>query len=176
MNKTVIALIALAVSFTAGFVAGGIYFDNQAMSKQIAGNQLDEKDVATNIELRKHADNEQQNRLEIYHDAQQHDTIRTDALLDRVLNHFDRMQLSTSTTQTEVASTELRKPKPVNFLDNYEKHLNDMGVKLSVQMKTPEHSTFVFQSWKKRKNSSILTDEKVDRFYNDGIGDGVSDV
>lgn len=81
MNKTVIALIALAVSFTAGFVAGGIYFDNQAMNKQIAGNQLDEKDVATNIDLRKQADNEQQNRLEIYHDAQQHDTIRTDALL-----------------------------------------------------------------------------------------------
>ncbi|MGN3438446.1 hypothetical protein ACTFWT_09290 [Proteus penneri] len=106
MNKTVIALIALAVSFTAGFVAGGIYFDNRAMSKQIAGNQLDEKEVATNIELRKQADNEQQNRLEIYHDAQQHDTIRTDALLDRVLNHFDRMQFSTSTTQTEVTSTD----------------------------------------------------------------------
>ncbi|HID9458873.1 hypothetical protein [Proteus mirabilis] len=106
MNKTVIALIALAVSFTAGFVAGGIYFDNRAMSKQIVGNQLDEKDVATNIDLRKQADNEQQNRLEIYHDAQQHDTIRTDALLDRVLNHFDRVQLSTGTTKTEVASTD----------------------------------------------------------------------
>lgn len=40
MNKTVIALIALAVSFTTGFVACGIYFDNRAMSKQIVGNQI----------------------------------------------------------------------------------------------------------------------------------------
>ena len=62
--------------------------------------------MATNIVLRKQADNEQQNRLEIYHDAQQHDTIRTDALLDRVLNHFDRVQLSTGTTKTEVASAD----------------------------------------------------------------------
>ncbi|EPH7309799.1 hypothetical protein ACS3MB_001301 [Proteus mirabilis] len=182
MNKTVIALIALAVSFTAGFVAGGIYFDNQAMSKQIAGNQLDEKDVATNIELRKHADNEQQNRLEIYHDAQQHDTIRKMLCLIVFLITLTgcSSQPVPRKQKLQVPITpipaELRKPKPVNFLDNYEKHLNDMGVKLSVQMKTPEHSTFVFQSWKKRKNSSILTDEKVDRFYNDGIGDGVSDV
>ena len=32
---------------------------------------------------------------------------------------------------------ELRETKPVNFLDNYEVHLKDMGVKLSGLMKIP---------------------------------------
>ncbi|MEX5486402.1 hypothetical protein IC611_14860 [Proteus mirabilis] len=182
MNKTVIALIALAVSFTAGFVAGGIYFDNQAMSKQIAGNQLDEKDV---VQILNCVNTQTMNSRIGWRYIMTHNSmIRYVQMLCLIVFLITLTGCSSQPVprkqKLQVPITpipaELRKPKPVNFLDNYEKHLNDMGVKLSVQMKTPEHSTFVFQSWKKRKNSSILTDEKVDRFYNDGIGDGVSDV
>ncbi|NGE23267.1 hypothetical protein G5637_31965, partial [Klebsiella pneumoniae] len=92
MKNIAIALIALAVSFAAGWWASSTLHDNQQMKGQIAGQQQDEKDVATNIELRREADDRQQVSIGEYQDGKKSDTIRTEALLDRVLNHFDRMQ------------------------------------------------------------------------------------
>lgn len=103
MKNIAIALIALAVSFAAGWLTGGVLHDNQQMKGQITGQQLDEKDVATNIGLRHQADDHQQINIGEYQEGKKSDTIRTEALLDRVLNHFDRMQQPTGTTKTEVA-------------------------------------------------------------------------
>ncbi|TFQ21764.1 hypothetical protein ELV32_27555, partial [Escherichia coli] len=60
MKNIAIALIALAVSFAAGWWASSTLHDNQQMKGQIAGQQQDEKDVAINIELRRDADERQQ--------------------------------------------------------------------------------------------------------------------
>lgn len=103
MKNIAIALIALAVSFAAGWWAGSILHDNRQMKGQITGQQLDEKDVATNIELRHQADDHQQVNIGEYQEGKKSDTIRTEALLDRVLNHFDRMQQPTGTTKAETA-------------------------------------------------------------------------
>ncbi|WP_274371514.1 hypothetical protein [Morganella morganii] len=70
--------------------------------KVIAGQQQDEKDVATNIGLRREADDRQQISIGEYQDGKKSDTIRTKALLDRVLNHFDRMQQPAGTEKAEV--------------------------------------------------------------------------
>lgn len=75
------------------------------MKGQIAGQQQDEKDVVTNIELRREADERQQVSIGEYQDGKKSDTIRTEALLDRVLNHFDRMQQPAGTAKTEVADS-----------------------------------------------------------------------
>ncbi|CAM7065697.1 hypothetical protein [Morganella morganii] len=103
MKNIAIALIALAVSFAAGWFAGSTLHDNRQMKGQIAGQQQDEKDVATNIELRRGADDRQQISIGEYQDGKKSDTIRTEALLDRVLNHFDRMQQPAGTEKAEVA-------------------------------------------------------------------------
>ncbi|EPL1175769.1 hypothetical protein K7419_002908 [Morganella morganii] len=103
MKNIAIALIALAVSFTAGWWTSSILHDNWQMKGQIAGQQQDEKDVATNIELRREADERQQVSIGEYQDGKKSDTIRTEALLDRVLNHFDRMQQPAGTEKAEVA-------------------------------------------------------------------------
>lgn len=103
MKNIAIALIALAVSFAAGWWASSILHDNRQMKGQIAGQQQDEKDVATNIELRREADERQQVSIGEYQDGKKSDTIRTEALLDRVLNHFDRMQQPAGTEKAEVA-------------------------------------------------------------------------
>lgn len=143
MKNIAIALIALAVSFAAGWWASSTLHDNRQMKNQIAGQQQDEKDVATNIELRQDADERQQVSIREYQDGKKSDTIRTEALLDRVLNHFDRMQQPAGTEKAEVADpatpipAELRETKPVNFLDNYEAHLKSMGVKLGGLMRIP---------------------------------------
>lgn len=105
MNKVITALIALAVSFAAGFMTSGIFSDNQQMTKQIAGQQEDEKDLAFNIEQRKQADEEQQNRVVIYNEQKERATMRTDALLERVLNHFDSVQLEANATETKTDVT-----------------------------------------------------------------------
>ncbi|WPA90677.1 hypothetical protein QS795_009215 [Providencia zhijiangensis] len=105
MKRIAIALIALAVSFAAGFMASGIFSDNQQMTKQIAGQQEDEKDLAFNIDQRKQADEEQQNRVVIYNEQKERATMRTDALLERVLNHFDRMQYESSATEAKTDGT-----------------------------------------------------------------------
>ncbi|EOA5628268.1 hypothetical protein MJ634_003155 [Providencia rettgeri] len=105
MKKVAIALIALAVSFAAGFMTSGIFSDNQQMTKQIAGQQKYEKDLAFNIDQRKQADEEQQNRVVIYNEQKERATMRTDALLERVLNHFDSVQLEASTTETKTDGT-----------------------------------------------------------------------
>ncbi|EMB3084220.1 hypothetical protein U8233_004263 [Providencia rettgeri] len=101
MNKVITALIALAISFTAGFITSGIFSDNQQMTKQIAGQQEDEKDLAINIDKRKQADEDQQNRVVIYNEQKERATMRTDALLERVLNHFDSVQFEASTPETK---------------------------------------------------------------------------
>lgn len=101
MKKVAIALIALALSFAAGFMTSGIFSDNQQMTKQIAGQQEDEKDLALNIDQRKQADEEQQNRVVIYNEQKERATMRTDDLLKRVLNHFDSVQFETSATETK---------------------------------------------------------------------------
>ncbi|OBU04852.1 hypothetical protein [Morganella psychrotolerans] len=103
MKNTAMALIALAVSFSAGWWTGGVLYDNRQMKGQITGQQLDEKDMATNIELRHQADDHQQVNVGEYQEGKKSDTIRTEALLDRVLNHFDRMQQPAGTTKAEVA-------------------------------------------------------------------------
>lgn len=103
MKNIAIALIALAVSFAAGWWASSTLHDNRQMKGQIAGQQQDEKDVATNIELRRVADDRQQVSIGEYQDGKKSDTIRTEALLDRVLNHFDRMQQPAGTEKAEVA-------------------------------------------------------------------------
>lgn len=103
MKNIAIALIALAVSFAAGWWASSTLHDNRQMKGQIAGQQQDEKDVATNIKLRRDADDRQQVSIGEYQDGKKSDTIRTDALLDRVLNHFDRMQQPAGTAKAEVA-------------------------------------------------------------------------
>lgn len=102
MKNIAIALIALAVSFAAGWLTGGVLHDNRQMKGQITGHQLDEKDVVTNIELRHQADDRQQINIGEYQEGKKSDTIRTDALLDRVFNHFDRMQQPTGTAKAEV--------------------------------------------------------------------------
>lgn len=102
MKNIAIALIALAVSFAAGWWASSTLHDNRQMKGQIAGQQQDEKDVATNIELRREADDRQQISIGEYQDGKKSDTIRTEALLDRVLNHFDRMQQPAGTEKAEV--------------------------------------------------------------------------
>ncbi|MDD9340787.1 MAG: hypothetical protein PV362_14310 [Providencia heimbachae] len=101
MKKVAIALIALALSFAAGFMTSGIFSDNQQMTKQITGQQEDEKDLAFNLDQRKQADEDQQNRVVIYNEQKERATMRTDALLERVLNHFDGVQLEASTTETK---------------------------------------------------------------------------
>ncbi|MER1911486.1 hypothetical protein [Proteus mirabilis] len=103
MKNIAIALIALAVSFAAGWWASSTLHDNRQMKGQIAGQQQDEKDVATNIELRRVADDRQQVSIGEYQDGKKSDTIRTEALLDRVLNYFDRMQQPTGTEKAEAA-------------------------------------------------------------------------
>ncbi len=103
MRNIAIALIALAVSFAAGWWASSTLHDNRQMKGQIAGQQQDEKDVATNIELRREADDRQQVSIGEYQDGKKSDTIRTEALLDRVFNHFDRMQQPAGTEKAEVA-------------------------------------------------------------------------
>ena len=103
MKNIAIALIALAVSFAAGWWASSTLHDNRQMKGQIAGQQQDEKDVATNIELRREADDRQQVSIGEYQDGKKSDTIRTEALLDRVLNHFDRMQQPAGTAKAEAA-------------------------------------------------------------------------
>lgn len=103
MKNIAIALIALAVSFAAGWWASSTLHDNRQMKGQIAGQQQDEKDVATNIELRREADERQQVSIGEYQDGKKSDTIRTEALLDRVLNHFDRMQQPAGTEKAEAA-------------------------------------------------------------------------
>lgn len=105
MKQVVIALIALAISFAAGFMTSGIFSDNQQMTKQIAGQQEDEKDLAFNIDRRKQADEEQQNRVVIYNEQKERATMRTDDLLKRVLNHFDSVQLEAGTTETKTDGT-----------------------------------------------------------------------
>lgn len=105
MNKVITALIALAISFAAGFMTSGIFSDNQQMTKQIAGQQKDEKDTAFNIDQRKQADEEQQNRVVIYNEQKERATMRTDAMLERVLNHFDSVQLEANTTETKTDGT-----------------------------------------------------------------------
>lgn len=102
MKNIAIALIALAVSFAAGWWASGTLHDNRQMKGQIAGQQQDEKDIATNIGLRREADDRQQISIGEYQDGKKSDTIRTEALLDRVLNHFDRMQQPAGTEKAEV--------------------------------------------------------------------------
>ncbi|MEM8111791.1 hypothetical protein Q4S27_22075 [Morganella morganii subsp. sibonii] len=102
MRNIAIALIALAVSFAAGWWASSTLHDNRQMKGQIAAQQQDEKDVATNIELRREADDRQQVSIGEYQDGKKNDTIRTDVLLGRVLNHFDRMQQPAGTTKAEV--------------------------------------------------------------------------
>lgn len=101
MKNVAIALIALAISFAAGFMSSGIFSDNRQMTKQIAGQQEDEKDLAFNIHKRNQADVEQQNRVVIYNEQKDRATIRTDALLERVLNHFDSVQFESGTTETK---------------------------------------------------------------------------
>ncbi|KJF78999.1 hypothetical protein UA45_02195 [Morganella morganii] len=103
MRNIAIALIALAVSFSAGWWASSTLHDNRQMKGQIAGQQQDEKDVAINIELRRDADERQQVSIGEYQDGKKSDTIRTEALLDRVLNHFDRMQQPTGIEKAEAA-------------------------------------------------------------------------
>ncbi|MEX9688162.1 hypothetical protein AB7Y06_03730 [Providencia rettgeri] len=105
MNKVITALIALTLSFAAGFMTSGIFSDNQQMTKQIAGKQEDEKDLAFNIDQRKQADAEQQNRVVIYNEQKERATMRTDDLLKRVLNHFDSVQYEASATETKVDGT-----------------------------------------------------------------------
>ncbi|ENG4185658.1 hypothetical protein ABT230_002450 [Providencia rettgeri] len=105
MNKVITALIALTLSFAAGFMTSGIFSDNQQMTKQIAGKQEDEKDLAFNIDKRKQADEEQQNRVVIYNEQKERATMRTDALLERVLNHFDSVQYEDSATETKTDGT-----------------------------------------------------------------------
>lgn len=105
MKKIAIALIALAISFAAGFMTSGIFSDNQQMTKQIAGKQEDEKDLAFNLDQRKQADEEQQNRVVIYNEQKERATMRTDALLERVLNHFDGMQYEPSATEAKTDGT-----------------------------------------------------------------------
>lgn len=105
MNKVITALIALTLSFAAGFMTSGIFSDNQQMTKQIAGKQEDEKDLAFNIDQRKQADEEQQNRVVIYNEQKERATMRTDDLLKRVLNHFDSVQFETGTTETKTGGT-----------------------------------------------------------------------
>ncbi|WP_323086523.1 hypothetical protein [Providencia alcalifaciens] len=105
MNKVIAALIALAISFAAGFMTSGIFSDNQQMTKQIAGQQEDEKDIAFNIDQRKQADEEQQNRVGVYNEQKERATMRTDALLERVLNHFDGMQFEASATEAKTDGT-----------------------------------------------------------------------
>ncbi|HHR6028510.1 TPA: hypothetical protein ACS70J_000737 [Providencia alcalifaciens] len=105
MNKVITALIALAISFAAGFMTSGIFSDNQQMTKQIAGKQEDEKDLAFNLDQRNQADEEQQNRVVIYNEQKERATMRTDALLERVLNHFDGMQYEASATETKADGT-----------------------------------------------------------------------
>lgn len=105
MNKVITALIALTISFAAGFMTSGIFSDNQQMTKQIAGQQEDEKDLAFNIDQRKQADEEQQNRVVIYNEQKERATMRTDDLLERVLNHFDSVQYETSTTEAKTDGT-----------------------------------------------------------------------
>ncbi|MBC5790629.1 hypothetical protein [Providencia sp. JUb39] len=106
MKRIAIALIALAISFAAGFMTSGIFSDNQQMTKQIAGKQEDEKDLAFNLDQRKQADEEQQNRVVIYNEQKERATMRTDALLERVLNHFDGMQYEASATETKTDSAD----------------------------------------------------------------------
>ncbi|WP_421655640.1 hypothetical protein [Morganella morganii] len=103
MKNIAIALFALAVSFAAGWWASSTLHDNRQMKGQIAGKQQDEKDVATNIELRREADERQQVSIGEYQDGKKSDTIHTEALLDRVLNHFDRMQQPAGNEKAEVA-------------------------------------------------------------------------
>lgn len=103
MKNIAIALIALVVSFAAGWWASSTLHDNRQMKGQIAGQQQYEKDVATNIELRREADERQQVSIGEYQDGKKSDTIRTEDLLDRVLNHFDRMQQPAGTEKAEVA-------------------------------------------------------------------------
>ncbi|MEX9744548.1 MULTISPECIES: hypothetical protein [Providencia] len=105
MNKVITALIALTLSFAAGFMTSGIFSDNQQMTKQIAGKQEDEKDLAFNIDKRKQADEEQQNRVVIYNEQKERATMRTDDLLKRVLNHFDSVQFEASATETKTDGT-----------------------------------------------------------------------
>lgn len=105
MNKVITALIALAVSFAAGFMTSGIFSDNKQMTKQIAGHQEDEKDLAFNIDQRKQADEEQQNRVVIYNEQKERATMRTDDLLKRVLNHFDSVQFEAGTTEAKTDGT-----------------------------------------------------------------------
>nr|ELR5132914.1 hypothetical protein [Providencia rettgeri] len=105
MNKVITALIALAISFAAGFMTSGIFSDNQQMTKQIAGQQEDEKDLAFNIDQRKQAGEDQQNRVVIYNEQKERATMRTDALLERVLNHFDSVQFEVSATKTKTDGT-----------------------------------------------------------------------
>lgn len=102
MKNIAIALIVLAVSFAAGWWASSTLHANRQMKGQIAGQQQDEKDVAANIELRREADDRQQVSIGEYQDGKKSDTIRTEALLDRVLNHFDRMQQPVGTEKAEV--------------------------------------------------------------------------
>lgn len=102
MKNIAIALFALAISFSAGWWASSTLHDNRQMKGQIAGKQQDEKDVATNIELRREADERQQVSIGEYQDGKKSDTIRTEALLDRVLNHFDRMQQPAGNEKAEV--------------------------------------------------------------------------
>lgn len=104
MKNIVIALIALAVSFAAGWFTSGTLHDNRQMKGQISGHQQDEKDIATNIELRRDADEQQQISIGKYQDGKKSDTTRTEALLDRVLNHFDRMQQPAGAEKAEVAN------------------------------------------------------------------------
>lgn len=105
MKQVAIALIALALSFAAGFMTSGIFSDNQQMTKQIVGHQEDEKDLAFNIDQRKQADEEQQNRVVIYNEQKERATMRTDDLLERVLNHFDSVQFEAGTTETKTNDT-----------------------------------------------------------------------
>lgn len=102
MKKIATALIALAVSFSAGWFASTISFANKQMINQIAGQKKDETDIANNIALRHQADIEQQNRVEVYNGEKERGTMRTDDLLKRVLDHFDGMQLSTYPTPAEI--------------------------------------------------------------------------
>ena len=143
MKNIAIALIALAVSFAAGWWASSTLHDNRQMKNQIAGQQQDEKDVATNIELRRDADERQQVSIREYQDGK------------RVIRYAQRLCLigcliilTACSSQPvprkqklQIPATpipaELRETKPVNFLDNYEAHLKSMGVKLGGLMRIP---------------------------------------
>ncbi|MDR5610613.1 MULTISPECIES: hypothetical protein [unclassified Arsenophonus] len=105
MARFVIIISVLIVSFISGWYLSGVYFANKQMTKAIKQYQQNEKDITTNIALRKRADSEQQKRLGDYYHAKEDDAKRTENLLNRVLDHFDSLQQQINTKKTETTDT-----------------------------------------------------------------------